>query len=304
MDSNPFSTGAKDPFEDPSVVEASSTNYAPDDYFALQNPYVEDAESPPVTIHAPEPRGAPHQNSRNGLSEQEMTQREEQLFKREAALIERERNPDDHVVKNWPAKCCAITYHDIPADIPQRFQIMIRKFYSILLWTWLCLVFNWVVIMTVIFGGRIGSSAKISVSEGALWSSLYVVLGVPGAWSFWYRPIYYSCKTSAGNKWICFFFMFGLHTLFTIVMAIGPAHVSGCGLFLFLKLVSDKNRIASLMAIVATGMWILNAFVSVILIKQAHSMWKSDGHLHRLKKDVATGVVNAAVENQMDSGRV
>ena len=102
--------------------------------------------------------------------------------------------------KNWPSKCYPITYHDIAEDVPQRHQKMMKKFYATVFctcvyvcggvgvtilprahhcvaWnqpdaayaavTWLCLFFNWFVIMMVVFGGDARNAGKAAAAVRA-----------------------------------------------------------------------------------------------------------------------------------------
>jgi hypothetical protein len=56
--------------------------------------------------------------------------------------------------KNWP-KFYPVTYHDIDDDIPARHQALLRRFYALVFFTWLCLFFNWFVVVLVVSHSRV-----------------------------------------------------------------------------------------------------------------------------------------------------
>lgn len=54
-----------------------------------------------------------------------------------------------------------------------------------------------------------------------IWSGIYFLLGVPGSWVVWYRPLYYGCKKKNNRKFLLFFLGEFLHIVLAILIAIG-----------------------------------------------------------------------------------
>jgi len=312
MESNPFGSGNQqinDPFDDPSVRNA----YV-DDYVSPFHPSSAPLRLPPKE-EAKEsllPQGGnsdsagggsvfEDKRTRTGLTADDLRIREENLIRRERELAERERNLQSKEgemheklghEKNWPSKCWALAYHSIPDEIPARLQPLIWRCYGCVLYTWLCLFYNWLVMIAVL----VTDQNSTNNSSDALWASLFMVFGVVGAWKLWYRQIYQAAMKGASSKWLVFFGVYFLHILFSILMALGVNYVAGGGLFLLLKL----GGVPLAMCIVSMSLWIVNVFASIYLFRQAHLKWKGEGGDSELKKELAKQVVDA----QLTSGRV
>jgi len=115
---------------------------------------------------------------------------------------------------NWPSKCYPITYHDISVEIPQRHKALVRKFYANLMLVWIALLLNWMLVMLVVFTPTTVSYPEKPGNGAALWSSIYLLLGVPGSWNLWYRSLYNGAKSSTSSKWMFFFVNYAAHTGF------------------------------------------------------------------------------------------
>jgi len=229
------------------------------------------------------------------------------LLRREAALIAREKSgvPGAAKESNWPSKCYPITYHDITVEIPQRHRALIRKFYANLMLVWLALLLNWMLVMFVVFSPAAGAFPDKPGSAAALWSSVYLLLGVPGSWNLWYRSVYNGAKSSTSSKWMFFFVNYAAHTAFCLVMAIGPSpsSVAGGGLFFVVEMITESNHEATIFAVITLILWALNGGLGIFLLRHAHTHWKTDGHQDQLKRDMATAIVTAGVDSAA-SGRV
>jgi hypothetical protein len=301
--------------------------YAPDDYYANSaNPYEAMARPPnalspksvkDAAISTPNysaDQSAYSDQARAGAKvpvrdqkAEELAQREEALLRREAALIAREKSGGVAAGResNWPSKCYPITYHDISVEIPQRHRALIRKFYANLMLVWLALLLNWMLIMFVVFSPADGPFPDKPGSAAALWSSVYLLLGVPGSWNLWYRSVYNGAKSGTSSKWMFFFVNYAAHTAFCLVMAIGPSpsSVAGGGLFFIVEMITESNHEATIFAVITMILWALNGGLGVFLLRHAHSHWKTDGHQDALKRDMATAIVTAGVDSA-SSGRV
>lgn len=222
------------------------------------------------------------------LREQNLLRREQLLVDREKNLEARERDITINGVKinNWPFSCWPIAYHSIETEIPAQYQSQMRQFYVLMLVTWLTLFWNWICVLTMTF---IAYNQPIE----SLWATIYFALGVPGAWTFWYRSIYYALRDSSTSRWIRFFFYFACSIIFALVMCIGVPQTAAGGLIYMSKLLADGNTKTGLATLVAFVLWCLIALFSVILMKRAHTMWKASG-AQEAAAEQASQAVNTA----------
>jgi len=323
LDSNPFSADAGDyaaapnPFSDPSVNTARASSGGegdtnPFDSAVLPAGRPSAYSNPYGSIEGPKPgkeRGKDKEMTEkrpsdsayragSSLEESSSSAREESLLRRENKLLQRERELEDRERSvrerggigepNWPSKCYPLLYHDISAEIPSEHQSLVRRFYATLLFTWLCLLWNWLVIM-VIWGTP---GADSSSSSNALWASIFVVLGVPGAWRFWYRSVFYGIKDKKASQWVFFFINFLGHAVFCILMGVGVPGVAGGGLFVMISMFANDHTLAGFFSLVDVILWGLNLLMCMYLAKKAHTVWKATGMKTETKRSVAKAAVD------------
>jgi len=246
------------------------------------------------------PQQQPEANNFAGVSEQDLALREAQLNRREQALQEKEQalNRKEEEVKatgqyqrnNWPFPCYPVTYHDISDEVKPEHRVLCRKFYAALLFTWLCLFWNWIV-----FCAAWGTNSDDGT--GFVWASIYLATGSPGAWKLWYRPIYYGLGGKGTMTWMMFFITYLAHIGFVIVMGLGIPSCAAAGLFWMFKAFADGDNLGGIFSLVSTGTWGINLLCSVYLIKRAHDVWKGDGGPDKLKKEAARQAVQASMDN-------
>lgn len=251
-------------------------------------------------------KGGNNKGGYSKLSEDDLRIREENLRRREEALLQREnmienreirvRTNESGGAKNWPSSCWAIAYHNIADDVPEEHQALVKKFYAALLFTWVCISWNWLTMIICVLGGE---SAHISAD--AIWSSLFVAFGLPGAWRFWYRNIYYGVGERSSSRWCMFGLFFSAHTVFSLVMVLGIEGTGAGGLFVMISVINgNKHQSTILLMLVSLVLWILVSAFSVHLLRKAHIVWKNAGQPQRLQQDLA----RTMVEQGMESGSV
>lgn len=307
--SNPFGSDAtmQDPFQENEIATEISNERYTDDY---ENPFANNSGYSTVGIGSSNGTRSyfSETNNKSGyskLSEDDLRIREESLRRREEALVQREQSVDnrevqyrqgDGPVNNWPFKCWSIAYHNIAVDVPSEHQILVKKFYAAVLFTWLCLAWNWLAMIVCVFAGE-----SSHVSADAIWSSIFFGFGVPGSWRFWYRNFYYGVSQKTSARWCTFFLFFAGHIAFSVVMAFGLEATGGSGLFYMISIISSgKHQSTSLLTLIALVLWILDISFSLHLLRKAHETWKSIGQPKRMQQDLA----RTMVEQGMESGKV
>lgn len=228
------------------------------------------------------------------VREQNLLRREEELAERERAVEEQSRRGGNTRADNWPFKCYPLAYHSIVDEIPQAHRTLVRKFYVAVIFAWLCIFWNW---LTMLIGW--GSSIDDIGGSDALWSSIYLLIGIPGSWKLWYRSLYYAIRDNATGKWVVFFVSFMMHIGFAVVMGLGVPDCAAAGFFVMTKLFVHKQSLLGIFALVNLCLWGLSALTSFYLLKTAHSLWKKGGGERNLKKAVATAAVQEAVNQKM-----
>jgi hypothetical protein len=324
---NPFaSAGSDDPFNDPSVKNVSA--FSSDGYnnpFEAPNPNQplgsgrmsayeppkqkksvalsnsESTELKPTQYKASRPSSA-------GLSEDELVMREQALVRRETAIAEKEKDLEDREKRlgpygkykppNWPCECYPIAYHNISEEIPEQHRVLMRKYYAAVLWTWLSIFWNWICFITIWGTPNNGSE---SASSDALWSSIYVFVGIPGAWKLWYRPVYYAVKDGKNRNWVLFFIFYLAHMIFSILMALGVPSCAGSGLFVMIKFFSASQNLIGFFCLISVGLWGLGFLFALYLSKKGHSTWRKMGGEEELRKEMAQGVVKATLNSAVAS---
>lgn len=292
---NPFGDSG-DPFNDPSVQQASAYNPFEAQAVAGVTPKNGSAYlgqgSREMAPLAPTAAAADY----NGIKADELAIREAALAKKEQELLNREKRVQQMIStgqvaleKNWPSKCWPIERHSINEDIPDSYRPLCRKLYATCLFTWLCLVWNWLCLM--IRWGVIKDDT--STGSDALWSSIYLVLGSLGAWRLWYLSIYKAFSTKSTTQWMWFFVVFSAHCIFAIIIAVGTPDCAAAGVLVMLK--SWDKAYLGIMCLVCSCLWGLLAFVSISLLKVSHSVWKGAGGEGQLKRAAA----KAAVEQSL-----
>eukprot|EP01006_Ploeotia_vitrea_P034979 TRINITY_DN65827_c9_g1_i1.p1 TRINITY_DN65827_c9_g1~~TRINITY_DN65827_c9_g1_i1.p1 ORF type:complete len:368 (+),score=175.61 TRINITY_DN65827_c9_g1_i1:36-1106(+) len=233
-----------------------------------------------------------------GTGSGDLASREEMLRRKEQALVAKERELErreralaesGYVQPNWPCSCYAITYHSIRDEIPEEYRPLVTRFYACVLYMWLAMFWNWVVILASWF------TADGSLTEW-LWASIFVVSGVPGAWSGWYRQIYYATRDKSSRKWVVFFFNFGvMHIGFSLLMTTGVPGISSVGLWFMIEKFANSYTVIGLMSLASTFMWITQVLLSIYLLKKAYATYKSSGADKKVKQDVAKAVVEESM---------
>lgn len=210
------------------------------------------------------------------LREREMHQREQSLAERERTVKEREATMGIVVKKaNWPFSFYPLVYHNIQEEIPERYSGLMQKLYLCLLADWACLIFNWAVIFIAVFSG----AATDGADSDSLWATLYVLIGVPCAWRFWYNKAYIGSRDAATTQWAVFFLSFTGHTMFCAIMALGVPGTASGGLFFMFKMISRSAPIAAIFSFICSALWAAEAAASFFLLQRAHAQWKTGGEM-------------------------
>eukprot|EP00470_Lotharella_oceanica_P001574 CAMPEP_0170176482 /NCGR_PEP_ID=MMETSP0040_2-20121228/9356_1 /TAXON_ID=641309 /ORGANISM="Lotharella oceanica, Strain CCMP622" /LENGTH=314 /DNA_ID=CAMNT_0010418825 /DNA_START=69 /DNA_END=1013 /DNA_ORIENTATION=+ len=206
-----------------------------------------------------------------GLTERErmLMRKEEELKRREAkvGLAEREIKA---LTPNWPCKQYALEYHDIDEEIPPAKRPIMKRLYLNVLLTFAALLINWIAMLGIWFSG------DQSGPSYTLWGTMYL-LGIPGAWKMWYRPIYFAYRDKATLSYFCFLMSFAAHCFFSVVMALGLPNCAAGGLMTMVQQFAVGNPKAGFMTFLSMLAWIGVAGLSILNIKKVQNEWGKEG---------------------------
>jgi len=244
-----------------------------------------EAEASHEQNEAKQPRDANSINER----EEELNRREEELNKREAQLEQRV----SQVIKlggedNWPSRCYPIAYHDISKEIPEEVRSTIRKLYVLVIFTWICLIWNWMIMMAVWFSG-----GSVDASSDSIWSSLYMVLGIPLSWRWWYRGAYYGARDRSSKQWVSHFTGFFCHFVLSVLIAFGIPSCNGAGLLWMIKLFTNSYQALGVLSLICTCIWGLNLLFTLYLFRATLAIWRKRGGSEQLTRDVTKAAIDS-----------
>ncbi|XP_071718351.1 secretory carrier-associated membrane protein 2-like [Rutidosis leptorrhynchoides] len=215
------------------------------------------------------------QNKRNELQakEAELNRRDEILRRKEDAL-QRSGAVIEH--KNWPT-FYPLVRHDIPGDIPVHLQRIQYVAYATLLGVLITL--GWNLLMSIaLFTSNI-------VGRYIFFSIVYFLLGPPGAFYFWYRPLYRAFKSNNGMNFGCFFFNYTYHIVFFAFAAIGPrilfAGFHFAGILNAVDLWNGHKGLA-VMSLIGSILFAFEVILSVWVMRQVYRQFRNSGQKHSI----------------------
>ncbi|KAI3682918.1 hypothetical protein L1987_83300 [Smallanthus sonchifolius] len=199
--------------------------------------------------------------------EAELNRREEILTRKEEALARSGAVIDN---KNWPP-FYPLVHHDIAGDIPIHLQRIQYVAYATLLGVPISLFWNLI------------TSIAIFVSDAAgvfiFFSIIYFLLGPPGAFYFWYRPLYRAFKKNNGMNFGCFFFNYAYHIVFFCFATIGPrilfAGLHFAGILNAMKLISGHPALG-IMSFIGFGFFAIELVLSIWVMQQVYRAFRGN----------------------------
>ncbi|KAI6181979.1 Secretory carrier-associated membrane protein [Aphelenchoides fujianensis] len=289
LNENPFA----DPFADPSIAQATSTQPA-EEYNPFSN---QPAAARPVAAPTV---GAPQQTSVNMDSDlfrqqEELRKREQDLQRRQEEFERRQqqgggaaggRGQNPH---NWPPLPTFVPlepcfYQDIDVEIPVQFQETVRLIYNVYLVYVLALTVNVVAsfFYMLMAGGGIGI---------LLLSVIQLVLFTPCAFLFWFRPVYKAFRDDSSFNFMVFFFVLFLHTIFCFVQALGLSQYA-CGWSNTISVFSQHIFVGLVMLVSTLAFTAAFGGMAFGLLK-VHRLYRGAGFtIDKARKEFSEGVMS------------
>ncbi|XP_039070472.1 secretory carrier-associated membrane protein 3-like [Hibiscus syriacus] len=213
--------------------------------------------------------------------EAELKIREEEVKKKEEALAKAGVFLD---VRNWPP-FFPVIHHDIANEIPNYLHRMQYVAFSTFLGLTLCLFWNVIAVSTASIKGK---GVKIW-----LMAVIYFIIGVPGAYFLWYRPLYRACRKDSAFRFGWFFMFYMIHICFCIYASIAPPIVydglSFPGFLSAINVMSD-NALVGIFYFVGFGLFCVETLLSMWVLQRIYRYFRGAGKAAEGKRNAARGV--------------
>ncbi|KAI7752406.1 hypothetical protein M8C21_025164 [Ambrosia artemisiifolia] len=209
--------------------------------------------------------------------EAELNQREEELKKKEDTVTRGGIGVEE---KNWPP-FFPLIHHDIPKEIPVHLQRTQYVAFTTLLGLCVCLIWNLVAVTTAWFEG----------ADSEIWflAVIYLLIGIPGAYILWYRPLYRAMRTNGALMFVLFFFTYSCHLFFCVYASIAPPLIfegeSLTGILPALDIL-PVNGLVGCVYLIGFALFALESLISLWVIQDVFRYFCSSGRAEEAKREV------------------
>lgn len=213
------------------------------------------------------------------MSMETLIEKERALERWKAELALREREIQialQRTLPNFPPKFLCIRpifFHSIVGEVPSDRVRFVRLCYFNYYLICLILIFNFATAMTAFVASSSGGNYSWT---GHMAASIPLLFGIIGAFLVWYYPIYKAL--SAGEGYVSAIVGTGVGFLFAAFMAVGVIGYGGCGwLFSTAVLAYKKGQAPSIMALICSVLWTIEAIVFFFKFFRVRAYSKEDG---------------------------
>ncbi|KAK0423478.1 hypothetical protein QR680_008164 [Steinernema hermaphroditum] len=292
---NPFA----DPFADPSVQAAANAPHTTDSTDEF-NPFAQNTPAPPAAAAQPQ-ASKPAVPSPNAMSSDELFRQQEELRRKEQELQRRQQEFERQQQSvgagnganttrphNWPPLPTIIPiepcfYQDIEVEIPVQFQRIVTIIYHVFL------VYVGAMAINVV-----ASLAFMLTSTGSIGmfflSMIQLILFTPGAYLFWFRPVYKAFRNDSSFSFMVFFFVLFFQTFFCFIQALGFSSYA-CGWVNAIGTISDHVLVGLIMLVSALAFSAACAGM-VYSLFSVHRIYRGSGFtLDKARKEFSDGVM-------------
>ncbi|XP_047452919.1 secretory carrier-associated membrane protein 2 [Mugil cephalus] len=301
-DNNPFAEPTSDnPFNDPSVTQATSSNIEPVEQY---NPFPAQSEglatqttpasTSPFQPAVLQPSTEPSPRAVAAVAQADLQRQQEELERKAAELDRREQDLQSRgltgkennwppLPKSFPIKPCF--YQNFSEEIPQESRRVCKMMYYLWMFNCVTLFLNLLACLAVFtIDGGYGIDFGLSI--------LWLILFTPCSFLCWYRPIYKAFKTDSSFSFFFFFFVFFVQVGFFIIQSVGIPHWGNSGWITAINIIRGNVPVGAIMIIVAI-LFTICAVTSVFLLKMVHSMYRRTGaSFQKAQQEFSQGVLS------------
>ncbi|CAN1783404.1 Secretory carrier-associated membrane protein 1, partial [Linum perenne] len=172
-----------------------------------------------------------------------------------------------------------LIHHDISNEIPIHLQKIQYVAFTTLLGIVLCLVWN---VIAVALAWIKGEGPTIFI-----FAVIYCVVGVPGAYVLWYRPLYRAMRTDSALKFGWFFLTYSFHISFCVLAAIAPPIIfkgkSLTGVLPAIDLLAT-NAPVGVFYFIGFALFTVESLLSIWVIQQVYMYFRGSGKAAEMKR--------------------
>lgn len=175
---------------------------------------------------------------------------------------------------NWPFSCLPWVRHSIKEDIPARYWWSVRQYYLLWIFLVMCLLMNAMTWFALWLSPNTPCSSDTSCDMFSFFALIALILGAPGAWILWYKPVYELFKNdpyrAKQKSWTFFTFNFNVvHWVYAVYVALGIPQTAAAGwvtTFVIIDNADSNWGKDSETAPAMKGMWIFNSILWTIVV--------------------------------------
>nr|GEX75698.1 secretory carrier-associated membrane protein 1-like [Tanacetum cinerariifolium] len=174
-------------------------------------------------------------------------------------------------------------HHDIANEIPIHLQKTLYVAFGSWLGLMMCLVWNLIAVTGAWFKGQ--------GTEIWLLAVIYIILGVPGSYFLWYRPLYRAMRTDSAIKFSLFFLTYSCHVTFCVFASLAPPFIiQGKSLTGILSAIDYATWNATLAGVyfIGFGLFAIETAISVWVIQQVYMYFRGSGKAAQVPRVLVT----------------
>ncbi|PWA86095.1 SCAMP [Artemisia annua] len=230
----------------------------------------------------------------------DLKDKEKELQAKEAELQKREESTlnNFHITcfaagiiieeKNWPP-FYPVIHHNIANEIPIHLQKTLYVAFGSWLGLMLCLVWNLIAVTGAWFKGQ--------GVEIWLLAVIYIILGVPGSYLLWYRPLYRAMRTDSAIKFTLFFLTYSCHITFCVFALLAPPFIiQGKSLTGIMSAIDFATWNATLAGVyfIGFGLFAIETVISIWVIQEVYMYFRGSGKAAQVKNEATRSTMMAA----------
>ena len=184
-------------------------------------------------------------------------------------------------------------HHDIDGEIPEASRPPLKlAHYSFILLV-VCLFYNFFFCATA-------AMISFGAVTGWMMAAVYLLCGVPGAYSLWYRRLYSACKNDSALSYLWFFVVYLVHIGFCLYAFIGMTETkySLAGVSNTSQAMATSGAVGGVYAF-GTALFGVDMVLSVYALRMVYARFRGGGHTiqdarnEAVREGVRAGAANA-----------
>ncbi|XP_061576784.1 secretory carrier-associated membrane protein 2 isoform X2 [Cololabis saira] len=299
FESNPFAEpSAHNPFNDPSVTQATNSSLEPVDAFTPFSPAGDTAARTTPASTQPavlQPSTEPSPQASAAAAQANLLRQQEELERKAAELDRREQelqtrgpagkaNNWPRLPKSFPIRPCF--YQDFEEEIPPEYQRVCRMMYYLWMFHSVTLFLNLLACLACLT-----SDTACAVDFGL--SILWLILFTPCSFLCWYRPVYKAFRTDSSFSFFFFFFVFFCQVVIFVIQAVGIPKWGNSGWITAFTVIGANKAVGAIMMVVAV-LFTFCAGMSIFMLKMVHSMYRRTGaSFQKAQQEFSQGVLTS-----------